>query len=117
MLFLANRVLVEYKSLVVKMHDDLGTIEVARPTLEFLCDAEVVLGLMCIRPTLEVINDLIKFAQNHDTFVCDFVGAMKMCCTNLHTLYNDLKKKYTNEQFKGFANLVNCNNDGMLTTW
>jgi hypothetical protein len=62
MLFLANRVLVEYKSLMVKMNDDLGVIEVARPTIEFLCDAEVILGFMCTMPTLEVINDLIKFA-------------------------------------------------------
>jgi hypothetical protein len=117
MLSLVNRVLAKYKSLVVRMHDDLGTIEVARPILEFLCDVEVVLGLMYIMPTLEVINDLIKFAQSRDTFVCDFVGVVKMCFADLHTFYYDPKKKYTNEQFKGFANLVNCNNDGMLTTW
>jgi hypothetical protein len=30
------------------MNDDLGTIEVERPTLEFLCDVEVVLGFLCI---------------------------------------------------------------------
>jgi hypothetical protein len=50
-------------------------------------------------------------------YLCDFVGVVKMCCVDLHTLYYDPKKKYTTKQFKGFANLVNCNNDGMLTTW
>jgi hypothetical protein len=33
MLFLANRVLAKYKSLMIRMNDDLGTIEAARPTL------------------------------------------------------------------------------------
>jgi hypothetical protein len=97
MLSLVTSVLVEYKSLVVRMHDDLWMIEAAKPIIEFLCDAEVVLGLMYIMPTLEVINDLIKFAQSRDTFVCDFVGAMKMCSADLHTLYYDPKKKHTNE--------------------
>ncbi len=40
-----------------------------------------------------------------------------MCYVDLHTLYYNPKKKYTNEQFKGFANLINCSNDWMLTTW
>jgi hypothetical protein len=62
MLFPAKRVLVKYKSLVVRMNDELGMIEVARPTLEFLCDIKVVSGFMCIMPMLEVVHDLIKFA-------------------------------------------------------
>jgi hypothetical protein len=97
MLSLANRVLVKYNYLMVRMNDDLGTIEATRPTIEFLCGVEVILGFMCIMPTLEVINDLIKLSQSRDTFVCDFVGAVKMCCADLHTLYYDPEKKYTNE--------------------
>jgi len=97
MLSLSKRVFMEYKSLLVKMNDDLGMIKATRPTLEFLCDVEVVLGLICIMPMLEVINDLIKSAQNRDTFVCDFVKARMMCCANLHTLYYDPKKKYIDE--------------------
>jgi len=117
MLFIAKRVLVKYKSLVVRMNDDLGMIEVAKPTFEFSCDVKVVMGFMCIMPMLEVVHDLIKFAQKSDTFVCDFVGVMKMCCAHLHTLYYDPKNKYINEQFKGFANLIICNNDELLIAW
>jgi hypothetical protein len=63
MLSHAKRVFAKYKSLMLKMNDDLATIETSRPTLEFLCDVEVVLGLMCIMPMLEVVyDDLIKFA-------------------------------------------------------
>jgi hypothetical protein len=97
MLSPAKRVLVKYKSLVVRMNYDLGMIEVARPTLEFSCDVKVVLGFMCIMPMLGVVHDLIKFAQKNDTFVCDFVGVMKMCCALLHTFYYDPKKKYIDE--------------------
>jgi hypothetical protein len=87
----------EYKSLVVKMNDDFGMIKATRPILEFLCDVEVVLSLMCIMPMLEVVHDQIKFAQNHDTFVCHFVRARMMCCADLHTLYYDPKKKHIDE--------------------
>jgi hypothetical protein len=63
MLSHAKRVLAKYKSLMLKMNGDLATIETSRPTLEFLCDVKVVLGLMCIMPMLEVVyDDLIKFA-------------------------------------------------------
>jgi hypothetical protein len=97
MLSLAKKVLVEYKSLVVKMNDDLGMIKATRPTLEFLCDAKVILGLMCSMPMLEVVHDLITFAQNCDTFLCDFVRARMMCCADLHALYYDPQKKYIDE--------------------
>jgi hypothetical protein len=62
MLSHAKKVFAKYKSLVVKMNDDLAMIEIARPTFEFLCDVEVVLSFMCIMPMLEVVyDDLIKF--------------------------------------------------------
>jgi hypothetical protein len=32
-----------------------------------------------------------SFVQNYDTFVCDFVGVVKMCCVDLHSFYCDLK--------------------------
>ncbi len=97
MLFPIKRMLVEYKSVVVKMNENLRMIKTTRPIFEFLCDAKVVLSFMCIMPMLEVVHDLIKFAQNHDTFVCDFVKARMMCCANLHALYYDQKKKYIDE--------------------
>lgn len=34
---------------------------------------EVVMGLTCIMPMLEIIvHELIKFVESHETFVCDF---------------------------------------------
>ncbi len=88
MLFLMKRVLA-----IVRMNDDLHTIEVVRCTLEFLYDVEIVTGFTSIVLMLNVVHEFIKFVQSCDTFVCGFVGAIKMCCANLYTLYHDLKMK------------------------
>ncbi len=69
MLFLAKRVFVKYKTLVVKMNDDLHAIEVTKNIFEILCDVKVVMGFTYIMPMLEVMHELINFAQHHDTFV------------------------------------------------
>ncbi len=77
------RVLKEYKLLVVKMNDDFHFVPTVKLTLEFLCDVEVIM------PMLEVVHEFIKFVQNHDTFVYNFVGVMKIYCVDLYSLYCD----------------------------
>ncbi len=62
MLFLAQWVLAEYETMVVNMHDDLHIVAVVKTNLQYLCDIEVVMGLVCIMPLLELIHALIKFA-------------------------------------------------------
>jgi hypothetical protein len=88
MLFLMKRVLA-----IVRVNDELHTIEVIRNTLEFLYDVEIVTSFTCIMLLLNVMHEFIKFVQSRDTFVCGFVGAVKMCCVNLYTFYHDLKMK------------------------
>lgn len=66
---------------------------------------------------LEVVHEPIEFAQSHDTFVYNFVGAMKIYCVDLYSQYCDSKYMYTNMKFKFFTDLVDCTNDGLLTTW
>jgi hypothetical protein len=48
--------------MVVNMHDDLHIVAVVKTNLQYLCDIEVVMGLVCIMPLLELIHALIKFA-------------------------------------------------------
>jgi hypothetical protein len=52
------------------------------------------MGLACIMFLLELVHALIKFAQVCDTFVCDFVIVVKMCCAKFYNMYFDPKKKY-----------------------
>jgi hypothetical protein len=53
--------LVKYKSMVVKMHMDAPKSKSAWDNLDLLCDLELVLGLPCILPMLEVVHTLIKY--------------------------------------------------------
>jgi len=46
---------------------------------ELFCDLELILGLHAILLLLDCVHNLIKFAQFHDVFMCDFINAMKMC--------------------------------------
>jgi hypothetical protein len=63
----------KYKTLVVKMCDDATSNATININYELLCDVETIMGLTCVLPMLEVVQSLSKFAQNKDTFICDFV--------------------------------------------
>jgi hypothetical protein len=92
MLFLSKWILVQYKTLVVKMHDDLHIVVTTNTNLQYLYDIEVVMGPTCTMFLLESVHAFIKFVQAHDTFVCDFVINMKMCCVELYIMYLNPKK-------------------------
>ncbi len=61
MLSLTKWVPAKYRTLVVKMNDDLHIMVVTKTNLQHLYDVEVVMGLTCIMPLLEAIHALIKF--------------------------------------------------------
>jgi hypothetical protein len=52
MLSPTKKVLKEYESLVVKVNNDLHVILVANTIFEFLCDVQVLIGLIHIKPVL-----------------------------------------------------------------
>jgi hypothetical protein len=62
-------VLGEYKSLIVKMHMDMPKKKVVIKSLDMLCSLELVFGLPCIFPMLEMVYMLIKHAQRWDVFM------------------------------------------------
>jgi hypothetical protein len=86
-----RRVMGEYKTLIVKMCEDVAVKE---PTLtskqvasrkstkhncDLLCDVGILLALPCVLPQLECVNDLMKFAQTRDVFISDYVATVKIC--------------------------------------
>jgi hypothetical protein len=77
-----KKMFVEYKTLVVHMSNDLKHVVATKTNLEYLCNIEVVVRLMCIMPMLETIHALFKFVQAHDTFVCDFVTIVNCVVQN-----------------------------------
>ncbi len=62
MQLLAKKVLYEYCALVFKMYQNAGSNTQVAHNLELFCDLEVMMGLSCIMPMLERLNDLIKFS-------------------------------------------------------
>jgi hypothetical protein len=52
----------KYKTLIIKMVIDSGSLEVARTNLVNLWNIGMILGLLCILPMLEFVNALMKFA-------------------------------------------------------
>jgi len=55
MLFLAKKILIEYKNLVVQMFEEHVAHDFTKSNLELLCDIKVFLGLACIIPMLECV--------------------------------------------------------------
>jgi hypothetical protein len=53
-------------------------INITKVDYELLCDAKMLLGLACITPLLELVQGLSKFAQECETFICNFVVPFKL---------------------------------------
>jgi hypothetical protein len=57
MLLLIKKILFEYCALVLKMHQDVGTISQVAQNPEFPCDLEVMLRLYRMMPMHEMLNE------------------------------------------------------------
>ncbi len=97
-------------------NDDMNTMVVAKTNMGYLCDIEMIMGLICIMPLLEAMHTLIKLVQGQNIFVYDFVTSIKSC-VELYNMYFNLEKKYNQKHFKGFFNLHQFTNDQLLTRW
>jgi hypothetical protein len=113
MFFSCKQVVAKYKTLIVKMSKDHIENEVARSNLQKLLDLELIFGLHCILPLLELIHTLIKYTQGKDVYICDFVEAIKMCKVKLYELYIDHECKFKDEAFNAFHSLLVGKHDGL----
>jgi regulator of sigma D len=57
-----KHVLLEYKTLIVKMNNDAGKESKAAQNLSCFCDVHTLLAFPCVYPLLKSVNPLIKFA-------------------------------------------------------
>lgn len=58
----SKRVLVEYKSLVIEMVDDVARNAYAKNNYELLCDCDIVLGLIFVLFVLKAMQIVPKMA-------------------------------------------------------
>ncbi len=99
MLSLAKKMMVEYKTMLVKMALDSLTNQQAQLNHENLCDLQVLLGFACILPLLESIHALIKCTQMKNVYVCDLVVVIKLCQGDIYMMYYDQTSKFTTDNF------------------
>jgi hypothetical protein len=78
MLELLKSVLVQYKTLIVKMSQDNHIIVQAKLKFDILCDIRTLLTLFCLLPLLAFVNALIKLLQGKDVFNSYFVTSVKV---------------------------------------
>ncbi len=52
-------VLAQYKSLVVKMHSNYEMNKSIHDNFELLCDLELIIGMPCVMPILEVLHSFM----------------------------------------------------------
>jgi hypothetical protein len=117
MLSSLKHVLGKYKSFVVKMHIDAPKNKLARENLDLSCDLELVFGLPCILPMLEMVHTLIKYAQRQDVFICEFIDDVKSIEVKLHRLYVDPFCKYDDYAFNEFTVVCEHCSELLPFTW
>jgi len=117
MLSPTKRVMVEYKTLLMKITLDNPTNQQAMLNYEHLCDIHILLGLACILPLLESVHALIKFAQSKDVFVCDLVVPIKDCQGDVYNMYYDSTSKFTTDSFSTFKSLLELKHENIHMRW
>ncbi len=112
-----KRVGKEYKTLIVKMAADSGSMEETRTNLVNLCDIGTILGLLCTLPMLEFVNALMKFAHDKDVFVCDCIAVVKICQADLYKMYIDPTISFRPKFFLEFIDVVANTSQRITQDW
>ncbi len=85
----------KYKTFIVKMLKDQMKVKMQDPFAKDV--VELIIGLNWILLLLELVYTLIKYAQERDVYVYDFVEAIKIGISKLYKLYVDLECKFKDE--------------------
>ena len=119
----AQRIVGEYKTLLVKMGVDMspsaGHKANARAVANFdlLSDVQTLLSLACFISMLNVVHCLIKLNQARDIFICDFMQSIKVCQNELAHMFIDPETAYSTLEFSQYKMLVNVNSADIPLRW
>jgi hypothetical protein len=81
------------------MSKDLPTNPIVATNYELFCDVKTMMGLTCVLPMLEEMQNLNKLAQNKYCFICDFVAIVKHIQVDLYNLYVNPEQHFSQDQF------------------
>ncbi len=99
--------LFEYHIIFMKMILDAPKIDFAKSNLCLLTNVETFMGLDVIMPLLKIVHFLIKFAQLHDMFMCDFIAIVQICEGDVYWMYCDIHSFLKKNMFIIFHTLIN----------
>ena len=120
MLAPAVRILNEYRPLLVEFqkHTEVRKPkQIALKCFSHLRDVGVLLSLACVMPMLKLTNTLMKYAQQADVFICDYLVAVKKLQMDLQKLYVEEKTQFTQELFWDFNALIGTRHDCIPMKW
>jgi hypothetical protein len=103
-------VLFEYPTFFMNMALDASIVTFSKSNLFLFIDAKTFVGVECYYMSLlEIIHSLIKFAQLHDVFICDFIITIKIW--DVYHMYCDIHPSIhpsiESDVFTNFHALIN----------
>jgi hypothetical protein len=111
-----ERVLSEYKTLVGNM--GICDSGLAKKNLRLLRDFKILLSLSLFIPLLTCVNDISKFAQLQNMYICDFVNSVNHCKGELFKDFLDPDTAFTNSRrFYKFKSIIEQKSLAMDFVW
>ncbi len=80
-------------------------------------DVFLLLALACLMLLSEIVHVLIKFFQKKNVFVCGYVATIKVCKSQLYSLFNDPNTCYVFDALKDFKDSVASKHDTIGQCW
>jgi hypothetical protein len=80
-------------------------------------DVEVLLAFHCLVPMLEIVNRVIKWAQDRDIYIVDFISGVKDCTSLLYRYFVDPSTRYQVDIFKSYIQLQEGCHPEIRTKW
>jgi hypothetical protein len=106
-------VMVEYKTLLMKMALNMDANSQVATNFEHLVDLDMLFYLYYILPFLGYVHSLIKFSQCNDIFVCNFLRVVKVCQAQLYFQFVNFATKFQVDAFKEYHSLLDCAHEGI----
>jgi hypothetical protein len=117
MLAPAKRILSKYRLLVAKMAANYNSHAPTCSLYYLLVDVKCLLSMAAIVHLFEKVESLMKFVQNRDVFVCDFVARMKALQLQLQHLYVNDGTRFGGDDFSLLTGIIETSAQSILLNW
>jgi hypothetical protein len=115
-----RRVLSEYRVFLVKMYTDMHAkpaVKGAEANFCHLANVRTLLSLTALLPLLQIVKDLVVFAQSPSVYVCDFTRALKLCYQDIHDAYRDPATAFRSDSIVIFKSICDLENEHLRLRW